>query len=123
MKFWIFMFIVTLLIPTSLLLTWYICPKIKTINNVSGYRTKRSMQNQDTWDFSQKYCSKISLYMFFPSLILAIVIMPTVISKPVDVIGWIGLGITMIQMVSFIVIIISTEKALKKSFDESKNKV
>lgn len=123
MKFWIFMFIVTLLIPTSLLLTWYLCPKIKTINNVSGYRTKRSMQNQNTWDFSQKYCSKISLYMFFPSLILAIVIMPTVISNPVDVIGWIGLGITMIQMVSFIVIIISTEKALKKTFDESKNKV
>lgn len=123
MKFWIFMFIVTLLIPTSLLLTWYLCPKIKTINNVSGYRTKRSMQNQNAWDFAQKYCSKISLYMFFPSLILAIVIMPTVISKPVDVIGWMGLGITMIQMISFIVIIISTEKALKKSFDESKNKV
>lgn len=123
MKFWIFMFIVTLLIPTSLLLTWYLCPKIKTINNVSGYRTKQSMQNQNTWDFAQKYCSKISLYMFFPSLILAIVIMPTVISKPVDVIGWIGLCITMIQMISFIVIIISTEKALKKSFDESKNKV
>lgn len=123
MKFWIFMFIVTLLIPTSLLLTWYLCPKIKTINNVSGYRTKQSMQNQDTWDFSQKYCSKISLYMFFPSLILAIVIMPTVTSKPVDVIGWMGLGITMIQMISFIVIIISTEKALKKTFDESKNKV
>lgn len=123
MKFWIFMFIVTLLIPTSLLLTWYLCPKIKTINNVSGYRTKQSMQNQNAWDFAQKYCSKISLYMFFPSLILAIVIMPTVISKPVDVIGWMGLGITMIQMVSFIVIIISTEKALKKSFDESKNKI
>ena len=123
MKFWIFMFIVTLLIPTSLLLTWYLCPKIKTINNVSGYRTKRSMQNQNAWDFAQKYCSKISLYMFFPSLILAIVIMPTVTSKPVDVIGWIGLGITMIQMISFIVIIISTEKALKKTFDESKNKV
>lgn len=123
MKFWIFMFIVTLLIPISLLLTWYLCPKIKTINNVSGYRTKRSMQNQDTWDFSQKYCSKISLYMFFPSLILAIAIMTTVINKPVDLIGWIGLGITMIQMVSFIVIIIFTEKALKKTFDESKNKV
>ena len=123
MKFWIFMFIVTLLIPTSLLLTWYLCPKIKTINNVSGYRTKRSMQNQNAWDFAQKYCSKISLYMFFPSLILAIVIMPTVISKPVDVIGWIGLGIIMIQMISCIVIIISTEKALKKSFDENKNKV
>lgn len=123
MGFWIFMFIVTLLIPAALLLTWYLCPKFKTINNASGYRTKRSMQNQDTWDFAQKYCSKISLYMFFPSLILALAIMPTVSSKPIDMIGWIGLGITMIQMMSFIVIMVSTEKALKKSFDESGNKV
>ena len=122
MGFWIFMFIVTLLIPVALLLTWYLCPKLKTINNASGYRTKRSMQNQDTWDFAQKYRSKISLYMFFPSFILAIAIMPKVISKPIDRIGWIGLSITMIQMMSFIVIMISTEKALKKTFDESKNK-
>ena len=61
--------------------------------------------------------------MFFPSLILAIAIMPTVSSKPIDRIGWIGLGITMIQMMSFIVIVISTEKALKKRFDESGNEV
>ena len=123
MGFWIFMFVITLLIPVALLLTWYLCPKLKTINNASGYRTKRSMQNQDTWDFAQKYCSKISLYMFFPSLILAIAIMPTAISKPIDRIGWIGLSITMIQMISFIVIMISTEKALKKTFDKSGNKV
>ena len=81
------------------------------------------MQNQDTWDFAQKYCSKISLYMFFPSLILAVAIMPTMISKPIDRIGWIGLGITMIQMMSFIVIMISTEKALKRTFDGSGNKL
>lgn len=123
MGFWIFMFIVTLLIPAALLLTWYLCPKLKTINNASGYRSKRSMQNQNTWDFAQKYSSNISLYMFFPSLILAIAIMPTVSSKPIDRIGWIALGITMIQMISFIVIMISTEKALKKTFDENGNKV
>ena len=123
MGFWIFMFIVTLLIPAALLLIWYLCPKFKTINNASGYRTKRSMQNQDTWDFAQKYCSKISLYMFFPSLILAITIMPAMISKSIDRIGWIGLGITMIQMMSFIVVMISTEKVLKKTFDEKGNKV
>lgn len=122
MKFWIFMFVVTLLIPAALLLTWYQCPKIKIINNASGYRSKQSMQNQDTWDFAQKYCSKISLYMFFPSLILPMAIMPTVISEPMDRIGWIGLAITMLQMMSFIVIMLSTEKALKKTFVESGNK-
>lgn len=46
MGFWIFMFIITLLIPAALLLTWYLCPKFKTIHNASGYRTKRSMKNQ-----------------------------------------------------------------------------
>ena len=122
MGFWIFMFIVTLLIPAALLLTWYLCPRFKTINNASGYRTSRSMKNQDTWDFSQKYCAKISLYMFFPALILAIAIMPMFFCKPIDTIGWIGLAITIIQMMSFIVIMIFTERALKKTFDKSGNR-
>lgn len=69
MGFWIFMFIITLLIPAALLLTWYLCPRLKRINNLSGYRSKMSMQNQETWDFAQKYCSKIllkniALYVF-----------------------------------------------------------
>ncbi|MGT2801590.1 SdpI family protein [Streptococcus henryi] len=123
MGFWVFMFIMTLLIPAALLLTWYMCPKFKTIHNASGYRTKRSMKNQDTWDFAQKHCSKISLYMFFPSLLLVIAIMPMVISKSIGIIGWIGFVITMIQMMGFAVIIISTEKALKGTFDENGNKL
>ena len=102
MGFWIFMFIITLLIPAALLLTWYLCPKLKTINNASGYRTKQSMKNQDTWDFAQKH---------------------RVINMSIDRIGWIGLGITIIQMISFVVIIISTEKSLKNTFDESGNRV
>lgn len=117
------MFIITLLIPAALLLTWHLCPKLKTINNASGYRTKQSMKNQDTCDFAQKHCSKISLYMFFPSLILAIAIMPRVINMSMDRIGWIGLSITIIQMINFVVIIISTEKSLKNIFDESGNRV
>lgn len=122
MGFWIFMFIITLLIPAALLLTWYLCPRLKRINNLSGYRSKMSMQNQETWDFAQKYCSKISLYMFFPSLILGIVIMLAIRSKSIGWIGWIGLGITIIQMMSFVIIMISTEKALKKTFYKSENK-
>ena len=95
MGFWIFMFIITLLIPAALLLTWYLCPKLKTIHNASGY----------------------------PSLILEIAIMRRVINMSVDRIGWIGFGITIIQMISFVVIIISTEKSLKNTFDESGNRV
>lgn len=123
MRFWIFMFIITLLIPAALLLTWHLCPRLKTINNASGYRTKQSMKNQGTWDFAQKHCAKISLYMFFSSLMVAIAIMPRVINMSMDRIGWIGLSITIIQMISFVVIIISTEKSLKNTFDKSGNRV
>ena len=65
----------------------------------------------------------MSIYLFFPSLILTIAIMPTVINKSIDRIGWIGLGITIIQMISFVVIILSTEIALKNIFDESGKRV
>lgn len=123
MRFWIFMFIVTLLIPLALLLTSYLCSRSKTIQHVSGYRTSRSMKNQDTWEFSQKYCAKLSLYMFFPSLVLAVVIMPMSIGKSMELIGWIGLGITIIQMMSFGIIVICTEKVLKKTFDENGNRL
>ncbi len=122
MGFWIFMFIITLLIPAALLLIYFLCPRLKTIHGASGYRTERSMKNQDTWNYAQKYCARISLYLFFPSLILAISIMPTVISKSMDTIGLIGLGIIIIQMISFAVIIAFTEKALKNTFDESGNR-
>lgn len=122
MRFWIFMFIITLLIPAALLTTWLLCRNLKMINYARGYRTKRSMKNQDTWEFAQKYCARISLYLFFPSLFLAIGVMPSVISKPINRIGWTGLGITVIQMISFLIIILSTEKSLKKSFDEIGNR-
>ncbi|MDO5100395.1 MAG: SdpI family protein [Eubacteriales bacterium] len=123
MGFWIFMFVATLLIPVALLLIWYVCPKFKTIHNASGYRTSRSMKNQETWNFAQTHCAKTSLYMFFPALFLAIVIMPTVMSGSIDQIGWIGLAVTMIQMMSFVVIIVSTEGALRKTFDEGGNRL
>lgn len=72
MNFWIFMFIMTLLVPFSLIFMWYVCPRIKRVNGIMGYRTSK---NQSTWDFSQRVCARNSMKMFFPTTILAIVIM------------------------------------------------
>ena len=33
----------------------------KRINILYGYRTKSSMRNQETWDFSQRICAKVSM--------------------------------------------------------------
>lgn len=94
MNFWIFMFIMTLLVPLSLIFMWYVCPRIKRVNGIMGYRTSRSMMNQSTWDFSQRVCARKSMKMFFPTIILAIVIMTFCKNKDIDTIGWIGLGVT-----------------------------
>ncbi len=52
--FWIFMLIMLLLIPFSMFgLGMYFCKNIpKEINCIFGYRTSRSMKNQDTWKFA-----------------------------------------------------------------------
>ena len=117
MKFWIFMFIMTLLVPFSLIFMWYVCPRIKRVNGIMGYRTSRSMMNQSTWDFAQRVCARNSMKMFFPTIILAAVIMPFCKNKDIDTIGWIGLGVTLAQLISYVVIIYLTESALKKEFD------
>ena len=54
--------------------------------------------------------------MFFPTVILAIVIMPLCITKDINVISWVGLGITVAQLISYIIIIFMTERALKNEF-------
>lgn len=122
MGFWIFMFIMTLLVPLSLILVWCVCPKVQNVNSIIGYRTSRSMRNQSTWDYAQKTCARYSLKMFLPTTILAIVIMPLCINMDLDAIGWIGLGITIAQLLSYIVIIYLTEKELKNEFDTGSKK-
>ena len=61
--------------------------------------------------------SRNSMKMFFPTTILAIVIMTFCKNKDIDTIGWIGLGVTLAQLISYVVIIYLTESALKKEFD------
>jgi hypothetical protein len=74
------------------------------------------MRNQKTWEFAQRACSSISLKMFFPTAILAIVIMPLCMTKDINVISWVGLGITVVQLISYFIIIYLTERALKNEF-------
>ena len=54
MGFWIFMFCCTLLIPIIMIIAGNSMRlgKFKTINSIVGYRTRRSMKNQQTWDYA-----------------------------------------------------------------------
>ena len=65
MGFWIFMLNIVLLIPlTMIFFGWLLCRKTpKEINYIYGYRTKRSMMNEETWRFANQYFEK-AWYLF-----------------------------------------------------------
>ena len=63
MGFWIFMLIMDLLLPFTMIgFGRYFMKKApKEINSVFGYRTSMSMKNKDTWEFAHKYCGNTLL--------------------------------------------------------------
>ena len=115
---WISMLLICMLMPLSLIFMWYFCPRIKLVNRWMGYRTARSTKNSETWEFAQKSCADNSLKMFLPTAALTLIIMLFVLNKEDKVIQYVGLGITMAQLLSYGVVLFLTEKDLKKEFDD-----
>jgi len=121
MGFWIFMFIMVLLIPlTMLFFGWLLFRKTpKEINYIYGYRTKRSMMNEETWRFANQYFGKV---WYLCGLILAplsVIAIAIVFGKGPGTVGMVGGIITMLQLIPLGGAIIPTEIALRKNFDEN----
>ena len=90
----------------------------KSINTSYGYRTKRSMRNQDTWDFAHHYCEKLWFLCGLVSIPISLVPILLVVDKSKDVVSWTGLIVMGIQAILLLATFIPTERALKKNFDE-----
>ena len=125
MGFWIFMTLMTMLLPlVMLLLGLYFTRKSqKEINYLFGYRTTRSMKNKDTWEFAHKKIGKLWLAVGAIILPVSAVIMVLVLGQSKDVIGNTGSVIVLLQLVPLIATIFPVEKALKENFDEEGNKI
>ena len=121
MGFVIFMLIMVLLIPlTMLFFGWLLFRKTpKEINYVCGYRTKRSMMNEETWKFANQYFGKAWYLCGLISVPLSVMAITLVLGKGTETVGTIGGIITMLQMIPLVGAIIPTEIALKKNFDEN----
>ena len=121
MGFWIFMFIMVLLIPlTMIFFGWLLFKKTpKEINYVYGYRTKRSMMNEETWRFANQYFGKVWYLCGLISVPLSVIATALVFEKGTETVGTVGGIITMLQMLLLIGAIVPTESELKKNFDEN----
>lgn len=81
----------------------------RRINSWYGYRTKRSMKNQRTWDFAQKYSTTKILYV---TLVLFLVQIVT--NSYFETYLPVRLGVFMLWLAGVIFVIYLTERKLEE---------
>ena len=86
----------------------------KTINNIYGYRTHRSMKNQDMWNFAHLYCGKLWWKAGWIMMPLSIVIMLPAIGKNDNIVGGMGAMVVTAECIVMLVTILLVERALAK---------
>lgn len=125
MGFWIYMLFVASIIPLLMVGfgAYFRKNAPKEINPYFGYRTKRSMRNQETWQYAHKHCGNlwfvIGLIMLLLSYALMVVMLLT-LNRDSATVGTYGSIICGIQCVVLIASSFPTEFALKKKFDTEK---
>ena len=121
MGFWIFMTCCTLLIPVIMVCAGAALRrgKFSTINPVSGYRTRRSMQNQQTWDYAQRECGRLWQRWGWGELIATVVLMLLFLGEKTESVGIFGGVLCLLQIVPLLVSIFVVEKKLQAAFDEN----
>lgn len=118
--FWIFMLFMDLLIPLLMIGLGKLLAKHppKRINGVSGYRTKRSMKTQETWEFAHRYFGNLWFRLGLVLIPLSVLPLIFVYGKDIELIGIVGAVVTLFEIVPMIVPVFPTERALKENFDE-----
>lgn len=108
-----------LMVPVITLIVGYLMFRHtpKSINGLVGYRTSKSMINQDTWNFANKYCAKLWIKLGISSSIVSILICVLF-----DINEIVSIVIVLIQTFLLLLSIIPVEKALKNTFDENGNR-
>ena len=121
MFFWIFMLIMDLLIPLTMIVIGrlFSIKAPKNINSTFGYRTTMSMKNKDTWEFAHKFCGKLWFRCGLILLPISVIPLVFVFNKGIDRIGIVGGVVCVIQILPAVGSIFSTESALKKIFDQN----
>lgn len=123
MGFWIFMLLMNLLIPLSMIGfgCYFIKHAPREINSVFGYRTSMSMKNRETWNFAHHHCGVLWWKIGWFLLIASVIAMLTAVEKSENTVSILGGVVSAVQVVFLIGSIIPTERALRKAFDENGN--
>ena len=118
--FWIYMLIISLLIPLTMIIfgRHFMHSPPKEINGSYGYRTSMSMKSRESWDFAHRYFGRLWFILGLMLLPLSAAAMLFLLGESVKAIGNSSLIIMAFQLLFLIIPIFPTERALKKNFDQ-----
>lgn len=119
------MFVSVMLIPVVLFLFGKFFSKNVPIgiNAFCGYRTKRSMKNENTWQFANRYWGRLVSKLAVLSAVITARAMAFVYSADEGAVTVVASIAAAIQIVLLIISVIITEKALKATFDKEGNPI
>lgn len=120
MGFWIFCLAMNLLIPVIMLAFGWLFQKKppRRINGVYGYRTARSMKNEETWLFAHKICGRLWFRLGVILLPASTCAMLPVMGQSVDTVGIWCCVVAAVQLAVLVGSIFPVEQALKRTFDD-----
>ncbi len=117
---WWICFGCSLLVPAVLtlagLLSWKRCPR--KINAFVGYRTTRSMKNEEAWRFANETFGRFLFWTGLGMALLPAVLLPALLHASAEALGGITAGLCLFDLIPIFVCIAKTEAALKKRFPE-----
>ena len=120
MGFWLFVTVMDLLVPAIMLYFGRRFQKKppEKINHVYGYRTARSMKNQETWRFAHETCGRLWVRLGAVLLLLSLAAAAMTFGSGVETAGIVSAVVVVVQMVVVIGSIVPVERALKRNFDD-----
>ena len=120
MAFWLFFTAMDLLIPGIMvgIGTRFLKHPPGTINAWYGYRTARSMKNQETWDFAHETCGKLWVRLGKLSFLPALLAAALTFGCGIETVRVVSVVVVTIQTLALIGSIFPVERALKRNFDD-----
>ena len=124
MGFWLFVTVMDLLVPAIMLyFGWRFQKKPpEKINQIYGYRTARSMKNQETWRFAHETCGRLWVRLGAVLLLLSLAAAAMTFGRGVETAGIVSAAVVVVQVVVVIGSIVPVERALKRNFDDQGRK-
>lgn len=120
MGFWLFCTVCALLCPLMMLIFgWRFLKKPpKKINGFYGYRTTRSMKNQQTWDYAHQVCGKLWFRAGAVMLPLSLLAMLPLLGRGIEGQSIWLIVVVGVQILVMLATLFPVERALKRKFDK-----